>query len=117
MYHWAVYIVNANQLFLMSTDTLGTNTPITSGRAISTTTSFSTTSLTNAGGIHCGGERCDAGGIGHGGTQRLNRYQLAECDGHAIHIWLVEQSHGVPEHGGNNIYRSRERAVYFWSWF
>ena len=49
-YHWAVYIVNANQLFLMSTDTLGTNTPITSGRAISTTTSFSATSVTNAGG-------------------------------------------------------------------
>ena len=49
-YHWAVYIVNANQFFLMSIDTLGTNTPITSGRAISTTTSFNTGSLANSGG-------------------------------------------------------------------
>ena len=49
-YHWAVYIVNANQFFLMSIDTLGTNTPITSGRAISTTATFNTGSLANSGG-------------------------------------------------------------------
>jgi IPT/TIG domain len=49
-YHWAVYIVNANQFFLMSSDTLGTNTPITSGRAISTTTAFNAGALTNSAG-------------------------------------------------------------------
>jgi IPT/TIG domain len=49
-YHWAVYVVNANQFFLMSTDVLSINAPITSGRAISTTTTFNTGSLANSAG-------------------------------------------------------------------
>lgn len=47
-FHWAVYVVNANQFFLISTDTLGTTTPLVSGRAIATGTgSFSSSSLLN----------------------------------------------------------------------
>ena len=34
--HYAVYIINANQAFLMSSDTLGANTPLVAGRAIAT---------------------------------------------------------------------------------
>ena len=49
-FQWVIYIVNANQFFIMSTDTLGTNTPIVTGRAIATTTGFTASSLNNANG-------------------------------------------------------------------
>jgi len=35
-FNWAVYIVNANQFLLLSTDTFGANTPIAAGQAIVT---------------------------------------------------------------------------------
>ena len=47
---WVIYVVNANQFFIMPTDTLGANTPIVSGRAIATTTGFTASSLNNANG-------------------------------------------------------------------
>jgi IPT/TIG domain len=49
-YHWVIYVVNANQLFVMSTDALGVNTPIVSGRAIATTTGFTAGSLNSPSG-------------------------------------------------------------------
>ncbi len=39
---WVIYVVNENQFFVMSADTLGSNTPLTVGRAISTASSFTT---------------------------------------------------------------------------
>jgi hypothetical protein len=49
-WNWVVYVVNANQFLIMSTDTLGANTPIVSGRAIATTIGFTASSLSNANG-------------------------------------------------------------------
>jgi hypothetical protein len=43
--HFAGYIVNANELFLVSTDTLAAATPILSGRAIVTAGSYSQSSI------------------------------------------------------------------------
>ena len=47
---WVIYVVNANQFFIMTTDTLGSSTYIVSGRAIATTTGFTASSLNNANG-------------------------------------------------------------------
>ena len=57
-YHWAVYIVNQYQFFIVSTDTLGTNTPIVAGRAAATSIgyvgSYLSTASTNGGYIIAG---------------------------------------------------------------
>lgn len=46
--HFASYIVNTNELFLVSTDTLAAATPILSGRAIVTGSSYSQSSLSGS---------------------------------------------------------------------
>jgi hypothetical protein len=44
-YNWAFYIVNKNEIFIVSTDAEAAGTPISSGRAIATGSSFSSSSL------------------------------------------------------------------------
>ena len=46
--HFAGYIVNTNELFLVSTDTLAAATPVLSGRAIVTGSSYSQSSLSGS---------------------------------------------------------------------
>jgi len=45
-FNLAVYLVNANQFLVMTTDTLGANTPIALGRALAAPTTFTTASAT-----------------------------------------------------------------------
>jgi IPT/TIG domain-containing protein len=57
-YHWAVYIVNQYQFFIVSTDTLGANTPLVVGRAAAASIgyvgSYLSTASTNGGYIIAG---------------------------------------------------------------
>ncbi len=62
-FHFAAYIVNANELFVATTDTLGASTPIVSGRAIVTgaPSSFSQSSLSGKYIIHVSGSNSGVG--------------------------------------------------------
>ena len=44
-YNWAYYVVNKNEIFIVSTDTEAAGKPVSSGRAIVTGSSFSSSSL------------------------------------------------------------------------
>jgi len=56
-FNWACYVVNKNEIFIVSTDTQGAGTPITSGRAIVTASSFSSASLNGNYIIHVNGSQ------------------------------------------------------------
>jgi hypothetical protein len=54
-FNWACYVVNKNELFIVSTDAAAAGTPIASGRAIVTGSSFSNASLNGKYIIHLSG--------------------------------------------------------------
>ncbi len=68
-YNWVVYVVNANEIFIFSSDTLAANKPITSGRAIVTGSSFSNATLNGHYIIHLSGV---SGGLAHVNLGLLN---------------------------------------------
>ena len=55
MFNWAYYVVNKNELFIVSTDTQAVGTPVASGRAFVTGSSFSNASLNGNYIIHVSG--------------------------------------------------------------
>ena len=69
-YAWAIYLVSANQFFIIDTDTLGAATPIASGRAVVTASSFSQSSLAGnyivhfTGTSNCNSVACATGNLG-----------------------------------------------------
>jgi hypothetical protein len=60
--HFVVYVVNANEFFEVSADTLTANTPMTSGRGIVTGSSFSSSSLNGNYIIHLSGAHANGTG-------------------------------------------------------
>jgi hypothetical protein len=47
-YNWAVYIINQYQFFIISTDSLGANTPLVAGRAVASSTGYISSYLSTA---------------------------------------------------------------------
>ncbi len=97
-YNWAIYMVNASEFFIVETDTLGTSssTPITiltSGRAVVTASSFTTTSLSGnyifhqSGTASCNNNPCARVNLGlvnfnNGGLNgQLNQYDQNDLNG------------------------------------
>jgi hypothetical protein len=68
-YNWVIYVVNANEVFVVSSDALAANKPVVSGRAIVTGSSFSNATLNGNYIIHVNGI---SGGLANANIGLLN---------------------------------------------